>query len=112
MADINSSAKRGAGGKFESAKRSDGGQARGSDGRDFVDPNAAGQAAGEPTEPGERIKRRDPPAGGGTTANGAKAGAKKSASLDMSAAAGLISGFHAIVAMQRNEPHWLLSDAD
>jgi hypothetical protein len=30
----------------------------------------------------------------------------------MSAAAGLISGFHAIVAMQRNEPHWLLSDAD
>lgn len=30
----------------------------------------------------------------------------------MSAAAGLISGFHAIIAMQRNEPHWLLSDAD
>ena len=30
----------------------------------------------------------------------------------MSAAAGLISGFHAIVAMQRKEPHWLLSDAD
>jgi hypothetical protein len=30
----------------------------------------------------------------------------------LSAAAGLISGFHAIIAMQRNEPHWLLSDAD
>jgi hypothetical protein len=24
----------------------------------------------------------------------------------------LLSGFHAIIAMQRNEPHWLLSDAD
>ena len=30
----------------------------------------------------------------------------------MSAAAGLLSGFHAIIAMQRSEPHWLLSDAD
>jgi hypothetical protein len=30
----------------------------------------------------------------------------------MSAAAGLIGGFHAIIAMQRNEPHWLLSDDD
>lgn len=30
----------------------------------------------------------------------------------MSAAAGLISGFHAIIAMQRHEPHWMLSDAD
>lgn len=30
----------------------------------------------------------------------------------MSAAAGLLSGFHAIIAMQRNEPHWMLSDAD
>jgi hypothetical protein len=32
--------------------------------------------------------------------------------LDLSAAAGLLQGFHAIVAMQRNEPHWLLTDAD
>jgi hypothetical protein len=30
----------------------------------------------------------------------------------MSAAAGLISGFHAIIAMQRSEPHWMLSDDD
>jgi hypothetical protein len=30
----------------------------------------------------------------------------------LSAAAGLLSGFHAIIAMQRNEPHWMLSDAD
>lgn len=30
----------------------------------------------------------------------------------MSAAAGLLAGFHAIIAMQRNEPHWMLSDAD
>jgi hypothetical protein len=30
----------------------------------------------------------------------------------LSAAAGLLQGFHAIVALQRNEPHWLLSDAD
>jgi hypothetical protein len=30
----------------------------------------------------------------------------------LSAAAGLIGGFHAIIAMQRNEPHWLLSDDD
>jgi hypothetical protein len=30
----------------------------------------------------------------------------------LSAAAGLLSGFHAIIAMQRSEPHWMLSDAD
>ena len=45
--------------------------------------------------------------------SGTKAGGKaQSASLDLSAAAGLISGFHAIIAMQRSEPHWLLSDED
>jgi hypothetical protein len=30
----------------------------------------------------------------------------------LSAAAGLISGFHAILAMQRSESHWMLSDDD
>jgi hypothetical protein len=30
----------------------------------------------------------------------------------LSAAAGLLQGFHAIIAMQRQEPHWLLNDAD
>lgn len=30
----------------------------------------------------------------------------------MSAAAGLLQGFHAIVAMQRSEPHWMLNDDD
>jgi hypothetical protein len=116
MANNNPNPTRGIGGKFTGSKPSVGNEARGNNGRDFVDPATAGQAAGEPQEPGERIKRRDPPSGGtiggGTTASGAKAGAKKSASLDLSAAAGLISGFHAIIAMQRSEPHWLLNDAD
>jgi hypothetical protein len=30
----------------------------------------------------------------------------------MSAAAGLLQGFHAIIAMQRSEAHWMLSDDD
>jgi hypothetical protein len=30
----------------------------------------------------------------------------------MSAAAGLLSGMHAIIALRRNEPHWMLSEAD
>jgi hypothetical protein len=30
----------------------------------------------------------------------------------LSSAIGVIQGFHAVVAMQRNEPHWLLNDAD
>jgi hypothetical protein len=30
----------------------------------------------------------------------------------MSAAAGLLQGFHAIIAMQRSEPHWMLNDDD
>jgi hypothetical protein len=30
----------------------------------------------------------------------------------LSAAAGLLQGFHAIIALRRNEPHWMLNDAD
>lgn len=30
----------------------------------------------------------------------------------MSAAAGLLQGFHAVIAMTRDEPHWMLNDAD
>lgn len=117
MANNNPNPTRGTGGRFASAKRSDGDQAGGGPGSNFVDPDAAGKAAGEPAEPGPRVKRRDSPgnaAAGGAdkAAGGAKAGKKASASLDLSAAAGLLSGFHAIVAMQRNEPHWMLSDAD
>jgi hypothetical protein len=30
----------------------------------------------------------------------------------LSSAIGVIQGFHAVIAMQRSEPHWLLNDAD
>lgn len=78
-----------------------------------IDPAAAAAAAGDPAEPGDTKRRStngtgpgfNPP--GGTKSAGTKAGA----SLDLSAAAGLLQGFHAVLAMSRG-PHWLLNDAD
>lgn len=107
MANINSSAKRGASGKFESSRPSD-------ERKVFVDPVAAGQAAGDPSEPGKpAASRRDAPgvgpAGGGT---GKAAGKEKGASLDLSSAIGLIQGAHAIIGGLSRQGHWFLNDAD
>lgn len=78
----------------------------------FIDPATAGELAGEPGEPAERVKRGRPPGGGSGAGGGAKATGKAAgASLDLSAAAGLLQGFHAVIAMRRG-PHWLLNDAD
>lgn len=93
--------------------------ARGSSGDDrqasFIDPTTAGTAAGEPSEPGERPKRRGGNSAGGSpggTTGGTKAtGTAPRTSLDLSAAAGLLQGFHAIIATRRG-PHWLLNDQD
>jgi hypothetical protein len=109
MADINSSAKRGAGGKFESARRGDKPAAGGNDGTPYVDPVAAGNAAGEPDEPSAAPKRGRPPGSG----SGAKVSGKTaSASLDLSTAIGVIQGFHAVIGGLARQPHWFVNDAD
>jgi hypothetical protein len=114
MANPNPIRERDAKGRIISNKVGAGNAPSGNNGRDFVDPVAAGQAAGEPSEPGSRPPKRPNVGTGapGGTGPAAKPAKEKSASLDLSAAAGLIGGFHAIIAMQRNEPHWLLNDDD
>ena len=114
MAKFNSDTARAARAKAGVGKRSDGVETVGSDGSDYVDPVAAGNAAGEPQEPGKRGPGRPAGSGGNATGGGKGAGSAKtqSASLDLSSAIGLIQGFHAVVAMTRQEPHWLVNDAD
>jgi hypothetical protein len=118
MANRNSIFARDAKGRIVGNKPSDGSQARASDGRDqhetFIDPRAAAAAAPEPGEPGPRIKRAASPGGNDGTASGTKSATGKAsrASLDLSALAGVLQGFHAVIAFQRSEQHWLLSDDD
>lgn len=112
MANNNPNPNRGTGGKFTSAKEPNGKPATGNNGADFVDPEAAATAAGAPDEPRHRRGRRKGGNARGATATPRTAAAPKGASLDLSAAAGLLSGFHAIIALRRNEPHWMLSEAD
>ncbi len=85
----------------------------------FIDPGAAGAAAGDAPEPGSARSRRPDPRPPGGAGEGAAAGAKgpagakaKGASLDLSSLAGVLQGCHAIIAFQRAEPHWLLNDPD
>lgn len=111
MANNNPNPSRGVGGKFTSAKEPNGKQPAGNNGADFVDPETAAASAGSPAEP--RHKRGGRRAGSGRpAAQGRTTATPKGASLDLSAAAGLLQGFHAIIALKRNEPHWMLSEAD
>ena len=115
MANINSSAKRGVGGKFESAHSADKRPTGGNDGAAYVDPRAAATAAGEPGEPDARAKRRDPAPPTGGDDGAAKRGRpakEKGASLDLSALAGIVGGVHEAIAFLRQEPHWNLNEAD
>jgi hypothetical protein len=113
MANNNPNPTRGIGGKFTGSKPSSGNEARADNGRDFVDPVAAGQAAGEPNEPGQRPKRPNvgsgAPGGTGATAKPAK---EKSASLDLTTCVALLQSSHDLISRLRGEPHWRLSDPD
>jgi hypothetical protein len=85
---------------------------------DIVDPATIATAAPAPSEPEPPRKKRGwhrrnhhrAPSGDGTAKRTA-AKEEAGASLDLSAAAGLLSGAHALIAMRRG-PHWLLTDAD
>jgi hypothetical protein len=120
MAPFNSETARIAGLKGGRARASSGSQVEGNDGAAYIDPRTAAAAAAPAAEPEQRAKRRDgaPPTGG--DANLGDSGApkrgrpakEKGASLDLSALAGALQGVHVIIAMQRNEPHWMLNDDD
>src|SRR5258708_6604360 len=69
---------------------------------------APGAAAGEPDATPKSGRRESAPGAGAARPAGGKTGA----SLDLGAWAGIIGGAHAVVAMTRNESHWLLTDAD
>jgi hypothetical protein len=112
MAKFNSSTARDAGLKSGEARRDDGSKTQGNDGAAYVDPRAAAAAAGEPSEPAAAAKRREPAAPSGGAAPLGKRPSKASPSLDLSALGGVLQGAHAIIAYQRQEPHWLLNDDD
>jgi hypothetical protein len=114
MAKFNSDTASAARRKFLDSKRNDGSATSGDGGQAFVDPVAAGQAAGDPGEPGGRAKRRDAPASGSPASGGTgKAGGKaQSASLDLSSAIGLIQGAHAVIGGLSRQPHWFVNDDD
>lgn len=78
-----------------------------------VDPVAAAAAAGAPAEPPRsHAKRKDGTAFRGAPGRGTQTAREAPrASLDLSGAAGLLQGIHAVVAMGRG-PHWLLADND
>src|ERR1700733_8936502 len=113
MAKFTSATAREAGLKGGRPRNSDSSPTGGSDGQAFVDPSAAGQAAGEPDEPGPRLKRPPEPKSAAAGAGGpARPGKAQSASLDLSSAIGVIQGAHLIMAQLRSEPHWLINDDD
>lgn len=80
----------------------------------FVDPGKAGEAAGAAArEPDARPDSGRPKSPGSSAAAGTgTAGSKESASLDLSSCIGILQGAHAFLAMTRQQPHWLLNDAD
>lgn len=90
------------------------GAARQNGGGPSVDPVAAAAAAGTASEPASRPAsgRRDSASSGSGRGTASTAAPKAGASLDLSAWAGLMQGAHTLIAMRRNEPHWLLNDAD
>lgn len=110
MANRSGIGERDAKGRIVGTKKPAGQSPNGNGDGAFVDSGTAATEAGEPAEPESRAKRRDAPSGNGSGGN--KAGKASGASLDLSALAGVIQGFHAIIAFQRAEPHWLVNDND
>src|SRR5215469_16308537 len=92
-------------------------RAAGSDGSaNPIDPVEAGKLAGAGAEPsGGTAQRRNrggrPPGSRNATSGAGAAGAKKSASLDLSSTLAILQGIHTGLAYFGG-PHWLLDDED